>query len=262
MKHSKKNIGNAGQSSTKTKHSKHDANLQKNTTLYFQIGLILCLLATYGLLEMQFEDKQFAYKAPTYESSTPIVINETPTFTLEQPKQQQQQVKRSKVLATEYKEVDDIKNVIEDVVKLPINDVKDNTPITKPEDLTPIEEPKEVFYIAGVEKVPVYPGCEKKKNNDERKKCMFQKITKLINRKFNGSIAEDYGLSGVQKIYTQFTIDKHGKVIDIKAKAPHPALEKEAKRVIDKILEMKPGLQSNKPVGVIYSMPITFKVRD
>ena len=36
---------------------KHDANLQKNSTLYFQIGLIVCLLATYGVLEMKFLSK-------------------------------------------------------------------------------------------------------------------------------------------------------------------------------------------------------------
>ena len=37
------------------KSQKHEANLQKNSTLYFQVGLIVCLLATFGLLEMKFE---------------------------------------------------------------------------------------------------------------------------------------------------------------------------------------------------------------
>ena len=37
------------------KAQKHDANLQKNSTLYFQIGLIVCLLTTFGLLETKFE---------------------------------------------------------------------------------------------------------------------------------------------------------------------------------------------------------------
>ena len=34
------------------KPQKHDANLQKNSTIYFQIGLILCLFMVYGLFEM------------------------------------------------------------------------------------------------------------------------------------------------------------------------------------------------------------------
>ena len=59
MKNSKKDFSNAGQSIAKVKKSlKHDANLQKNSTLYFQIGLILCLFGTYALFEMQFQEKK------------------------------------------------------------------------------------------------------------------------------------------------------------------------------------------------------------
>ena len=59
MKNSKKVFNDAGQSITEVKKpQKHDANLQKNSTLYFQIGLILCLLGTYSLFEMQFQEKK------------------------------------------------------------------------------------------------------------------------------------------------------------------------------------------------------------
>jgi protein TonB len=72
----------------------------------------------------------------------------------------------------------------------------------------------------------------------------------------------DYGISGRQKISTQFTIDKNGDVTDIKIRGPHHALENEAKRVIHKIPKMEPGLQSNVPVGVIYTLPIVYDARD
>ena len=39
------------------KSQKHDANLQKNSTLYFQVGLIICLFMVYGLFEMKFESE-------------------------------------------------------------------------------------------------------------------------------------------------------------------------------------------------------------
>lgn len=42
------------------KHYKHDVNLHKNTTIYFQVGLILCLLFAYGLLEMRFSNAEIA----------------------------------------------------------------------------------------------------------------------------------------------------------------------------------------------------------
>ena len=37
------------------KPQKHDVNLRKNSNLYFQIGLIICLIASYGFLEMEFQ---------------------------------------------------------------------------------------------------------------------------------------------------------------------------------------------------------------
>ncbi len=90
---------------------------------------------------------------------------------------------------------------------------------------------------------------------------MSEKISKLIRKKFNPDLADGLGLSGKQKIDVQFKIDKTGKVTDIKTRAPHARLEKEAERVINKIPQMTPGRQSNKNVGVIYSLPIIFKVQ-
>ena len=91
---------------------------------------------------------------------------------------------------------------------------------------------------------------------------MSEKITKLIQRKFNSDLASDLGLSGVQRISVEFKIDKTGTVTNIKTRAPHPKLEKEAKRVINKIPEMKPGRQHDKAIGVIYQLPITFRVNN
>ena len=88
------------------------------------------------------------------------------------------------------------------------------------------------------------------------------KISRLIQKKFNADLASPLGLSGRQKIDVQFKIDKTGKVTDIKTRAPHPRLEKEAERVIKIIPEMTPGRQSNKNVGVIYTLPIIFRVQD
>ena len=91
---------------------------------------------------------------------------------------------------------------------------------------------------------------------------MSERITKLINNKFNTDIGYKYGLSGRQRIHTQFTIDKNGNITDIKIRGPHHALEKEANRVINKIPKMEPGLQRKVPVGVIYTLPIIFDSRN
>lgn len=113
-----------------------------------------------------------------------------------------------------------------------------------------------------IENVPVYPGCEGLSSNEERKACMQEKLTKLIGKNFDRELGSELGLSGVNRIDVQFTVDVNGFVTAIKTRAPHPALEKEAKRVIKKIPQMKPGKQRDKAVPVIYGQPILFKTEN
>ena len=103
-------------------------------------------------------------------------------------------------------------------------------------------------------------GCDKG-NNEARRKCMSQKITKFVQRKFNTKLAGNLGLSGRQRISVIFKIDKNGDVVGVRARAPHPRLVKEATRVVNLLPKMKPGMQLGKAVVVPYSLPIIFQVR-
>jgi len=111
-----------------------------------------------------------------------------------------------------------------------------------------------------IDKVPTYPGCEGL-NNEEAKKCMSKKITQLVMENFNAKVADKDGLTGKQKIYVQFKIDKQGNVADAEARAKNTALEAEALRVINKLPKMQPGEQDGKKVGVLYSLPIIFEIK-
>jgi protein TonB len=95
----------------------------------------------------------------------------------------------------------------------------------------------------------------------ERKKCMSEKVQKHVNRKFNTELAADLDLEGVQKIFVVFKIDRTGNITDVRSRAPHPRLAKEAEKVIKSLPKMKPGKQRGKPVGVNYTLPIVFKVQ-
>lgn len=126
-----------------------------------------------------------------------------------------------------------------------------------------IEEPDEDFNIMSVQTVPVYPGCESEVDNSGRRKCMSEKIGKLIRKKFNGTVAEDLGLSsGTNKIDVFFKINKEGNVEILKTRGHHVRLEKEAKRVINKIPTMTPGMNNDKSVNVTYCVPIKFNVQN
>lgn len=262
MKHLKKSQYIADQSNVIVKKSqKHDVNLQKNSTLYFQVGLIVCLLAVFLLLEMEFESKNYVtVQPPPIEDFDEVDI------------------KNFKEYREDTKQVEPIKNV----QKLGAKD-----PVIKQDDFADLENSKIIISEPNktndpidpgsiiikkviddvpipwnsLEKVPIYPGCESAKTNDKRKKCMSEKIAQLIQKKFNTDIASNLGLTGVQKIDVQFKIDKSGNITDIKTRAPFSQLEDEALRVVEKIPLMKPGLQRGQPVSVLYNLPIVFKVQ-
>ena len=111
--------------------------------------------------------------------------------------------------------------------------------------------------FAAIDKVPTFPGCEEM-GNEEAKKCMSKNIMQLVVDNFNSKVGDNTGLTGKQRIFVQFKIDKNGEVTNVKARAPHPDLEAEALRVVNKIPQMQPGEHRGKKVGVLYSLPILF----
>ena len=123
-----------------------------------------------------------------------------------------------------------------------------------------VEEDVEVPFMV-IENVPVFPGCESG-SNDAKRKCMSDKISEFVRRKFNTDLAGDLGLTGRQRINVIFKIDKSGNVVGIRARAPHPRLQAEAERVVNLLPKMLPGKQRGKPVVVPYSLPIIFEVQD
>lgn len=243
------------------KPSKQDVNLPKNGTLRFQIGLLISLIAAYFVMEATFAITEEKPSDPVtvekddepYQMSS-FTIEKKPEIKLKSTPAQQ----RSK---TDFEIVEDdtaieadkeFKNTPDPVPDLNMDDigfVKDDEV-----NLAPVPFDK-------VELVPVFPGCETLSDNEERKKCMSEAINKIVKRNFDTSIAGDYGLEGIQKIYAQFKIGKDGKVTDVKVRAPHKALENETKRVIELIPQMTPGMQRNNKVEVIFLKPIIFKVQ-
>ncbi|WP_144896037.1 energy transducer TonB [Lutibacter sp. Hel_I_33_5] len=75
-------------------------------------------------------------------------------------------------------------------------------------------------------------------------------------------MAENLGLaSGKYRIQTEFIIDKQGNVVDVKVRAPHIKLKKEAKKLVQLFPKFTPGKMQTKPVKVKYNLPITFMIQ-
>ena len=97
------------------------------------------------------------------------------------------------------------------------------------------------------ETAPQYPGC-KTGNNEKKRKCMSEKLANFIVKEFNKDLAKGLGLYGRQRLAIIFKIDTSGRAIEVRARAPHPKLEKEAIRVIKMLPIIKPGTKNGKKV--------------
>ncbi len=82
----------------------------------------------------------------------------------------------------------------------------------------------------------------------------------MIIKNFDTGRVQDFAASGINRINVQFTVDDKGFITDVKARAANAQLENEAKRVINTIPQMQPGIKQGKKVRVIYAQPILFKI--
>lgn len=231
------------------------ANVGRNSSLYFAIGLALMLFLAYSAIN---------YK--TYDKSD-IDIGQ---LNLEEEIEEEIPLTQQIVTppppppppaAPEVIEIVEDEEEVEETV-IESTEVDQETEIVEVEEIVvdAVEEDIEVPF-AVIENVPVFPGCENG-SNAKKKACMSEKIQKFVQRKFNTELASDLGLSGRQRINVIFKIDKTGNITGVRSRAPHPGLEKEAARVINLLPKMKPGRQRGKPVTVPYSLPIVFQVQD
>lgn len=253
-----------GNESKEVRTKKQDVNLRKNGWLHFQIGLILSLAITYFTVEAAFpllEAPEIVKTQPEKGDLTedPFIMTVKPpapeikqTIVEPEPENSTRLTDIIKVIDDGEKQTTETKNVVVAQNK--------TSPDLNLGDIKYAEEEPEALNILAVEEVPLFPGCEGLASNKERIDCFSSKLNKLISKNFNSSLGAEFGLEGIQRINLVFKIDKQGKITDIKTRAPHPALAKEARRVINLVPQLKPGKQNNKEVEVLFAKPILFKV--
>ena len=231
------------------------ADVSRNGSIYFAVGLALMLFLTYSTLNYKTYDKSDIDIGKLnldeeLDEEIPIIEQVIPPPPPPPPP-----------AAPEVIEVvEDEEEIEETVIESTETDQEEEIVEVEDIEVEEVVEQVEVPFTV-IENVPEYPGCDRGSNADKRK-CMSDKIAKFVQRKFNTDLAGDLGLTGRQRISVIFKIDKNGNVTGVRSRAPHPRLEKEAARVINMLPKMKPGRQRGKPVIVPYSLPITFQVQD
>ena len=231
----------------------HKADLRKNSSLYFVIGLSVILFISWQAIEWKTYDKnQYDYESLNVEDDDDEEIPITEQLKTPPPPPPP---------LPPAPEVIEIVQDEEEVEETVIESTEtSNDEIIEVDDVD-IEEEEEDINVpfAIIEDVPIFPGCEKV-SKDKRRDCFQDQMNKHIKRNFRyPEIAQEMGIQG--RVYVSFIIDKDGSINNITMRGPDQNLEKEAQRIISKLPQMIPGKQRGRAVRVPFSIPITFRLQ-
>lgn len=227
---------------------KEHLKLEKNSGLYFVMGLTLILSLVYIALEW----KTF-YLEPDWGITENVFdgITEDVPITMHYMKPPPPPVSPTVIeIAPDDPEI--IETGIETTDSNPDTEILEPTAIN-------LEEVEEdiTLIIDLIDEVPVFPGCE---DASDKKACFQKMMTKHVNRNIRyPDLAMELDIQG--RVATQFIIGKDGAIENVKMRGPHQVLEKEAARIIAKLPKMEPGKHKGKNAKVVFSMPITFKMQ-
>ena len=226
------------------------ADLSKNSSLYFVIGLSVILLISWQAIEWKtYEKDLYGYEALNVDDDDD---EEVPiTEQIKTPPPPPPPPPAPEVIEV----VEDEEEVEETVIESTETDQEEIVEIVEVEE---VEEDIDVPF-AVIEDVPIYPGCEKVPKS-QRRTCFQEQINKHIRKNFRyPEIAQEMGIQG--RVYVQFVIAKDGAITNIRMRGPDKNLEKEAQRIISKLPQMTPGKQRGRAVRVPFRIPITFRLQ-
>ena len=226
------------------------ADLAKNSSLYFVIGLAFILLVSWQAIEWKTYKKTYGYEALNVEDDDDEEIPITEQK-VKPPPPPPPPPPAPEVIEI----VEDEEEVEETVIESTETDEEEIVEIVEVE-----EEDLDVDVpFAVIEDVPIFPGCERVKKS-ERRNCFQERMNKHIRKNFRyPEIAQEMGIQG--RVYVNFIISKDGSITNIRMRGPDKNLEAEAKRIISKLPKMTPGKQRGRPVRVPFSIPITFRLQ-
>lgn len=235
------------------------ANLENFNRLFMLLGLVLALLIAYIAIEhktMEDANSKIIAFSNMHEEEDDIPETEQE---IEEIKPEEKPPPPP--VLEEIEVVEDDEEIEETVIESTETSEDEKVEIDEIEEVEISEEVIEDVPFSIIEDVPIFPGC--KGNKKELRACLSRKVQKFVSRKFNVDLAQDLGLTpGKKRIFVVFKIDKNGNITNVRARAPHKRLEAEAKRVVSLLPKMKPGKQRGRPVGVKYTLPISFIVQD
>lgn len=111
-----------------------------------------------------------------------------------------------------------------------------------------------------IEKMPRFPGCEDREDDQERKKCSEELMLRFLYKNLEyPQSAIDQKLEGT--VILQFHIDEKGEIISPKViKDIGSGCAEAALNVLDIMPTWIPGYQRGVPAKVLMTLPVRFKL--
>ncbi|TAI47110.1 energy transducer TonB [Flagellimonas allohymeniacidonis] len=231
-----------------------NADIGRNRSLYFLIGLASILFVTWQSLEVKTYEKEsdvldIVQVVDDLKEDVPVtenVITAPPPPPPAAPDvieiiEDVEEVEETVIESTESSQDTFIEDVVVNVDEVDVDEVEEEI----------------IVPFAIVENAPIFPGCESCPTETERRECFNQKVQEHIkNNLVYPQMALEMRITG--RVFVQFVIGPDGKVTHIKKRGPDRLLEKEAQRIIASLPMVTPGMQRGKPTKVAYSIPINF----
>jgi protein TonB len=264
MKTSVNNVTSNKPKMLSKREAKKSVNYKSHGVLFFQIGLILSLIATIFAMEINIGS------SAGFKIKKGITIDEPlmRSYVIEKELVVSKPIAKIEKLRPKVKPIIIDKKIIQidnttPVVDNSITTVAPNVSapvIVSPARVEKTPDTNRTINLNEVEFVPVFPGCELLTTKEEKKACMNSKINTFISRKFKSNRFSGLKTNATHNIYVHFTIDKDGNVQEVIARAPDIQMQKEGVRVLSKLPKMIPGRMGTQNVPVSYMVPITFRV--
>lgn len=228
---------------------KESANLENKKVLFFIVGLSMILSASYAAISL----KSYMDEAYDFEMIIEDDLEELPPITTPPPPPPPPPKEAKPPVQPDIEVVED--------------EVETDEPEFNDDDLAEIEvedepigdEPEEVIEdipLTFVSNMPYLPECSSLTSNMQRDQCTKRAIANFIRENFDTpDIAREMEYSDM--IFVKFVVGKNGKVREAEIlKGKYDILNAEALKTVRKIPNLIPGSNMDRPVSVIYNIPI------
>lgn len=240
---------------------------------YFLLGVILALLSAFVCFNWETEAlKEYVIIEEEMIAEATIPVTKWNPEKRKLPPPPEKVVKETQkvdevfvIKKVEKIELEITPDMVEPEIENQTFDFDSMMTTTKAEPVLTIEESDEEEIVVIAEQMPRFPGCEDLElNSKDKYACSKKTLMEYIYSELDyPRIALENGIEGL--VVLQFVVDKDGSIKDITVKRDigggcGRAAEKVVKNMNKLDDRWNPGRQRGKPVKVLFTLPVKFKI--